>query len=147
MEYHKSSLDGSTGKPCTSDENAWCSSFVNWSLKESGYKGNETDWSASGWSWKASKNMTKLKKPAVGAIAVIKIGKWYHVTMVIGVSKSGNTIYGYGGNQGNSVKVSSYSKGGNTVFKGYYYPKGETPNYDVPILNYKKKSSSNESVN
>jgi uncharacterized protein (TIGR02594 family) len=140
LEYHSTTLDGSTGKPCTTDEAAWCASFVNWNITQAGLAGNDNPFSANAWSYKRNSNVTQIDKPALGAIALINNS---HVTFVIGVDKNGNVV-GYGGNQGNQVKVS--------VFKmkdaKFFMPNGVEPNYNVPkITNYDfNKQQSNEST-
>jgi uncharacterized protein (TIGR02594 family) len=140
LEYHSTTLDGSTGKPCSTDEAAWCASFVNWNVTQAGLSSNDNPYSANAWSYKLNSNVTRIDKPALGAIALIGNS---HVTFVIGIDKTTENIIGYGGNQGNQVKVSSF-KASNAKF---FIPNGITPNYDVPKIKFdNKKQSKNETT-
>lgn len=107
IEYH-----ATTTLRATTDEVPWCSSFVNWCLKEAGLKGTNSAAAASWLNWGLP-----LKEPRTGAITVIKhIGRsdastgsstGNHVGFLIGHSKDGVRLLG--GNQGNQVKESFYS--------------------------------------
>jgi len=139
MEYHSTTIDGQTGNPCTSSAQAWCASFTNWNILQAGLAGNETTHSALASSYnKWNMNVVQINRPAIGAIAVINNS---HVTFVIGVN--GNNIHGYGGNQGNQVKVSTFV---NPSSVKYYMPVGVSPNYDVPTININFNSVTNEST-
>lgn len=142
LEYHSTTQNPETGKPYTDDETAWCASFCNWNLVKSGYPSNENKYNATATSYnKWNPQYTKLDKPALGAMAVIKTGKNYHVTFVIGIN--GDFIHGYGGNQGNQVKVSTYKK---IKVEGYYVPVGLSPNYNVPIIKFNFNNKNSEST-
>jgi uncharacterized protein (TIGR02594 family) len=136
LEYHSTTKNPDTGKPYTSDETAWCASFINWNIIAVGLPSNENKFNATATGYhKWNTQYTKLDKPAIGAIAVIKTTGGYHVTFVVGVY--GNYIHGYGGNQGNQVKISTWNK---TKVSGYYLPVGVVPNYNVPVVNFNKTS-------
>lgn len=106
VEYHKT-----TTLKASDDETPWCSSFVNWVMIQSGYKGTN---SAAAKSWE--KWGTAVTTPTKGNIVVIKkksgpdqatgSTSGYHVGFLI--SKSDKYITILGGNQGNSVKESNY---------------------------------------
>lgn len=97
LEYHST-----TGGHAT-DEVPWCASFVNWVMIQSGHGGNNSAWAQS---WK---NYGKdLGQPAYGAIAVIRWNSSSgHVGFVVG--KNGNNVLLLGGNQSNSVNITSFS--------------------------------------
>lgn len=105
-----------------SDEVAWCSSFVNWALKQAGIKGTN---SVAANSWLIWGKQTTAQ---VGAITVL-----YNPEAIrAGFSSSGNHV-GFlvqetathftllGGNQSDQVKESTYPKRTWTL-KGYRWP-------------------------
>lgn len=117
IEYH-----ATTGK-FKDDETPWCASFVNWVLKNSGQSGTG---SASALSFKNYGK--KLKKPAYGSIGVISWGGGKgHVGFVVG--KQNGKILLLGGNQGDSVKVSSFAE---SNFVSFVVP----GDYEVPAAAY-----------
>lgn len=94
-----------------SDEVAWCSSFVNWCMKQSGIRGTN---SAAAASWKKWGNASASR---YGAIAVVYNAAMAnssltttgnHVAFLVEETKTHWVLLG--GNQSNSVKVSRYSK-------------------------------------
>lgn len=106
IEYH-----ATTTLRATTDEVAWCSSFVNWVLQQAGYRGTN---SAAAKSW--LKWGTELKEPRVGAITVTKkkgadvangSTSGFHVAFYWG-SSSGTRFMLLGGNQGNAVRIREY---------------------------------------
>jgi uncharacterized protein (TIGR02594 family) len=120
VEYH--STTGGWGN----DEVAWCSSFVNWVMKKAGHKPTG---SAQAISW--SRWGKKLDRPAYGAIAVFSYGGGKgHVGFIVG--KKGDKLLILGGNQSNTVKVSSFGK---SQIIAYVVPTG----YDVPESAYDLK--------
>ena len=138
LEYHLTTTDGSTGQSCTTDEAAWCASFINWNVTESGLAGNDNQYSANAWSYRFNSNVQEIDRPAIGAVALINNS---HVTFVVGVN--GNNIHGYGGNQRDQVKVSTYV---NPSSVRYFIPIGVTPNYDVPTIRHNFNTEQNEST-
>lgn len=62
IEYHKE-----TTLRATSDDVAWCSSFVNWVMKQAGYSGTKSAAAKSWLTWGRG-----LQQPMYGAITVIK---------------------------------------------------------------------------
>ena len=117
-----------TGKFKT-DEVPWCASFVNWSLESSGISSLG---SASAFSYMRFGN--KLDQPAYGALAIMK---YSHVGFVAGLNSDGRLIL-LGGNQGDAVNLSPNAM---SQVKGYRYPTGLTPNYNLPKFNLKGRST------
>jgi uncharacterized protein (TIGR02594 family) len=114
IDYH-----ATTGK-FKDDETPWCASFVNWCLDG---KGNGSASALSFRSWGK-----KVAKPAYGAIGVIDWGGGKgHVGFVVG--KKNGKILLLGGNQGDSVKVSSFAE---SLFVAYRMP----GDYEVPAAAY-----------
>jgi|GEM_PF-1425760 len=103
LEYHATTYQ----KIKNDDEDgAWCASFVNWCLIQSGYAGNNSakavDWTGFG---------REVKEPILGAVAVVKFGPGrFHVGFVEGLK--GERILVLGGNQthGTKVSVSGFTK-------------------------------------
>jgi uncharacterized protein (TIGR02594 family) len=94
-----------------SDEVAWCSSFVNWCLKQCGIRGTN---SAGAASWKKYGNASSARygaiavvfNPAMARSSLTATGN--HVGFLVEETKTHYVLLG--GNQGNSVKVSRYAK-------------------------------------
>lgn len=91
----------------TTDEVAWCSTFVNWvahkaGLQKSG-KANARSWLNVG---------TKVTVPEPGDVVIFwreSPQSWKgHVEIYLGVSFDKKRVYCIGGNQGNRVSVSAY---------------------------------------
>lgn len=129
LEYH------ATTGGAKEDETAWCASYVNWVLKESGYEGAGSAWSHAWKSWGDG-----LSKPAVGAVAFIDWGKVDpkktgkgHVGFVVGKTAK-NRIVLLGGNQGDQVKYAAFKE---SLIQAYRVPKGYRPSpklYDLPVM-------------
>lgn len=91
----------------TTDEIAWCSTFVNWVAMKAGLKytgkANARSWLNAG---------TKVTVPEPGDIVVFwreSPQSWKgHVGIFLGVSTDKKRVYCIGGNQGNRVSVSAY---------------------------------------
>lgn len=107
VEYHSTTTLGAK-----TDEVPWCSSFVNWVMVQSSYKGTNNALAKSWASWGAS-----VDKPFPGVITIIKqknknsdtatdSSTGYHVGFF--VSKSSSQIRLVGGNQGDKVKESGF---------------------------------------
>lgn len=99
IAYH-----ATTTLKATTDETAWCSSFVNWCVGQAGIKGTNSAAARSWLKWEHS-----LQQPVPGCIAVFRRGNNNtsgHVAFFL--EKRGSGILVLGGNQSNSVKVSSY---------------------------------------
>jgi uncharacterized protein (TIGR02594 family) len=119
LEYHQA-----TALKATQDEIAWCSSFVNWVLKEAGIRGTNSAAAKSWLTWGR-----ELKEPQVGAITITKkhgadiangSTSGFHVAFFH--SSGAGTKYSLlGGNQGDSVRISAYDS------KKYEYVKYRWP--------------------
>lgn len=120
IKYH-----GATTLKASTDETAWCSSFVNWVLKESGIAGTGSAAAASWVKWGES---TTAK---AGAITIIRNAAAANSSL----SRSGNHV-GFlvketathyvllGGNQSNQVKISNFPRK-SWALLGYRWPAGK----------------------
>ncbi|MBU5614455.1 NlpC/P60 family protein [Geomonas azotofigens] len=114
LQYHAATKYGATD-----DETAWCSSFVNWCLKEAGIVGTK---SAAATSWL---HWGRICGPTVGAITVIyefnrpRTRSGYHVGFWIEESRSHFKLLG--GNQSRTVRISRFPKSGYGSV-GYRWP-------------------------
>jgi uncharacterized protein (TIGR02594 family) len=108
VEYHSA-----TSLKATDDETPWCSSFVNWVMKQSGYVGTNSALAKSWIDWG-----NEQINPREGSITIIqRIGKkndsttgsatGYHVAFLKSISE--NWISLLGGNQSDKVKISNFS--------------------------------------
>jgi len=117
LQYHATSM-----LKYKNDEVAWCGSFVNWVMKEAGYKKTvriperAKEWKKFG---------KKVNEPTLGSIAVKPRKRGgHHVTFVIGKSKNGKDLFCLGGNQGNAVTIKKYKK---SVFTDFRIPSNYEP--------------------
>lgn len=89
------------------DETAWCSAFVNWCHEQAGLTGTDKGNARSWLKW--GHNVTE---PRVGDIVVLWRGardSWQgHVGFVAGIS--GAVVLILGGNQGDAVTITAYSR-------------------------------------
>lgn len=94
-----------------SDEVAWCSSFVNWCMKQCGIRGTN---SAAAASWKKWGNATTARYGAVAVVYNAGMARssmtttGNHVAFLVEETRTHYVLLG--GNQSNSVKVSRYPK-------------------------------------
>ena len=104
-EYH-----ASTGYTAYTENDAWCSSFVNWCVEQAGLKGTDSPTALSWHNAKWGEDVTDAPEP--GDIAVFARGSsgYGHVGFL--VAAAGDTLSILGGNQGNCVSVQSYPKHG-----------------------------------
>jgi uncharacterized protein (TIGR02594 family) len=120
IEFHKT-----TTLRATQDEVAWCSSFVNWVMVQSGRTGTKNALAKSWMGWG-----TELKEPQLGAITVIKKKNavadkatgsttGFHVAFFVSTTKTHVRLLG--GNQSDSVKYSNFPLKEWDV-KGYRWP-------------------------
>ena len=113
VEYHQT-----TGLRAQNDLTPWCSSFANWVMRQAGLHGTG---SAAARSW--LKWGVPLDIPRLGCIVVMRRGTSATLGHVgFYVRDEGPNIVVLGGNQGDCVKESRYSKA--TVL-GYRWPKEE----------------------
>lgn len=99
VEYHRA-----TSLRATGDEVPWCSSFVNWCMRQAGIDGTG---SAAARSWLAWGQ--RLTEPRSGCVTVLRRGSnpaQGHVAFFL--LSRGSTLDLLGGNQGNQVKIQAY---------------------------------------
>lgn len=116
IEYHRTTLLNAKN-----DETPWCSSFVNWVLKQAGF---EITKSAAARSW--LKYGTVLEKSKFGAITILSRGSNLasgHVGFYYGQNDK-NNFFLLGGNQSDKVSVQIFP---NNRILGFRWPlkKGE----------------------
>ncbi len=120
VEYHQT-----TTLRATDDETPWCSSFVNWVMRQSGRAGTNSALARSWLNWG-----TAVTDPSPGAVVVIKkttpgttratgSTTGFHVGFYI--TKSQSYVRILGGNQSDQVKYSNFMLSAYEV-KGYRVP-------------------------
>lgn len=102
------------------DEVPWCGSFVNWVMKEAGYK--TVKYPARAKSWRKFGKGTR--NPYLGSVAVKSRKGGGHVCFVVGKSKNGKYLYCLGGNQGDAVSIRKYRA---DAFTDFRLPKDAEP--------------------
>jgi uncharacterized protein (TIGR02594 family) len=108
VEYHQT-----TTLKATTDETPWCSSFVNWVVKQAGGTGTNSAAAKSWMDWgKASEPpdmgcIVVIKKKTPGFSSATGSSSGWHVGFYI--SKSATHVRILGGNQGDQVKYSSFA--------------------------------------
>lgn len=108
------------------DEIAWCSSFVNWCMRQALISGTGLPGARSWLQWGQP-----LARPVFGCVTVIeRPGQawWGHVGFYTGMHH--DKLLLLGGNQSNSVKIKAYDN----RLLGYRWPKGmQLPDERGPI--------------
>jgi uncharacterized protein (TIGR02594 family) len=120
VKYHQSTTLGKDGK-IVSDETSWCSSFVNWCLKQVNIAGTDN---AGAISWV---NWGNPVDPCYGAITVIynknkppdSPGTGNHVAFMLDETDTNYKLLG--GNMSDSVMIKEYPKSG-WQLKGRRWP-------------------------
>lgn len=107
VEYHSA-----TTLAAVEDSVYWCASFVCWCLESAGIQSTKSAWAKSYLSWGYP-----MDKPETGCIVIFTRGTGGHVGFYTGEDKE--YIYVLGGNQGDQVNISPYSKAN---FLGYRWP-------------------------
>jgi uncharacterized protein (TIGR02594 family) len=110
IEYHRA-----TTLKATDDSVAWCSSFVNWCMKQAGIQGTRSAAARSWLTWGK-----RIDSPRNGCIVVLRRGNNPnngHVAFFVGDGDS--SIRLLGGNQSNQAKVSAFPK---TMVLSYRWP-------------------------
>ncbi len=88
------------------DETAWCSAFVNWCMHNAGFPRTGIALARSWLQWG-----TSLGSPLYGCVTVLRRpGGGGHVAFYVGPGQDRNEILLLGGNQGDAINVSSYSR-------------------------------------
>ena len=119
VEYH-----ATTTLAATDDEVPWCSSFVNWCMKEAGLLRTGSARARSWLRWG-----TAFTFPAYGAVCILQRGSGLqpgpgvidapgHVGFYAGIASAGGMLL-LGGNQSNAVTIAAYS---NSRVLGYRWP-------------------------
>lgn len=130
------------------DETPWCGLFVGFCLGISGRFVVKEWYRAKSW---GSDQMTKLKAPAYGSIAVFNREGGGHVGFVVGKNEKGDIMI-LGGNQSNSVSIVPFKA---SRIVGYFWPSLYTnknvvkslpieERYMLPIFKQNDKHSINE---
>ncbi|MGK6344225.1 PAAR-like protein [Chryseobacterium sp. DT-3] len=162
-EYHAINRQNKPKACANTDNSSWCASFVGWCLKNSGYSaqldpgaysyGEEKTRYRAGF----KKNPTDKKglekeefddpvwgkliagnQPLVGSICVL-LNK-HHVSIAVGKSSDGKTIYYLGGNQGNKVCVGTFGQRTSSIYPVEYTKKPEDD--ELPIYYTKNEKLS-----
>jgi uncharacterized protein (TIGR02594 family) len=91
----------------SSEEVAWCASFVNWVLEQAGLKGTGNPMARSFMKWGFA-----IKEPIPGCVVVLKRGAppSGHVGFFVHRRSPGGWVQVLGGNQSDQVKVSFYQE-------------------------------------
>lgn len=101
--YHRSTHGSLAG-----DDVAWCSSFVNYCVEQSGRDGTDSKWALDWNNW----GIDVTDEAREGDIVVFeRIGRGGHVAFL--VEDLGDRVSILGGNQSNRVRISTYPKDGN----------------------------------
>lgn len=108
VEYHRST--SLAERFAVSDETAWCSSCINWTMEQAGYVGTNSARARSWLDWGL-----ELSHPVEGAITVIQNrgNHRFHVALFISwlpeLKETPTHINLLGGNQSNQVRYSKYA--------------------------------------
>lgn len=110
----------------TDDETYWCAGFVGGVLEECGIKSTRSAAARSYEKWG-----TKIATPLVGCVVTFARRGGGHVGFYVG--ETATHILVLGGNQGDMVNVSRYSKTSQSLrITGYWWPKGEPFKFAKP---------------
>ena len=138
VEYHQVNRQY---KP-TSAATAWCASFVGWCLHKAGYsaqrdpgaytygniktlnRNNEYKFEDPIWAKKTNNNDI-----ALGSICLVN--ETSHVTFSVALHKDKKIFFGLGGNQGDAVKISAYSKRTSSLYPKEYSIQDN--DYELPV--------------
>ncbi len=110
VEYLRST---NLGAPLSSqDETSWCSAFANWCVERAGFEGTDSAWARSWLHWGRGAGA----EPPIGAIVVLERPpdpNAGHVGFLVerpnpGLPREEQVVVLLGGNQSDSVRVSSY---------------------------------------
>lgn len=117
IEYH-----ATTGLRATTDETAWCASFVNWCLRQVGIAGTNSAAAASWLNWGQSITarggaITVIHNPQAARSSLTVSGN--HVAFLVQETATHYVLLG--GNQSNQVKISSYPKS-SWQLRGFRWP-------------------------
>lgn len=123
LEYHQV-----TDLQAKTDEVPWCSAFICWCMEKCAIPSTRSALARSWLNWGI-----ELEKPKEGCVVVLwrgrKDGPSGHVGLF--VKETEKSVYVLGGNQDNSVRLSSYSK---ERVLGYRWPSEEY--LECPVLQH-----------
>lgn len=162
-EYHAVNRQNKPTACADTGNSSWCASFVGWCLKNSGYSaqldpgaysyGHENTRYRAGFKKNATdkKGLEKEEfddpvwgkliagnQPLLGSICVLS--NKHHVSMAVGKSSDGKTIYYLGGNQGNKVCVGTFANRTSSMYPIEYTKKPEDD--ELPIYYTKNEKLS-----
>lgn len=163
-EYHAVNRQNKPTACANTDNSSWCASFVGWCLTNSGYSA-QLDPGAYSYGYEKTRYRAGFKKnptdkkglakeefdepiwgklitgnqPLLGSICVLLNG--HHVSMAVGKSNDGKTIYYLGGNQGNKVCVGTFGQRISTIYPTEYTKKAVDD--ELPIYYTKNEKLSN----
>ena len=163
-EYHAVNRQNKPTACANTNNSSWCASFVGWCLTNSGYSA-QLDPGAYSYGYEKTRYRAGFKKnptdkkglakeefdepiwgklitgnqPLLGSICVLLNG--HHVSMAVGKSNDGKTIYYLGGNQGNKVCVGTFGQRTSTIYPTEYTKKTEDD--ELPIYYTKNEKLSN----
>lgn len=113
--YHASTSSGAGP-----DETAWCSSFVNYCVTQSGMQGTNSKWARSWHDTNWGSDVTSSPRPGDIVVWRRQTGKEDAGHVAFFIEKVGDNFFRVlGGNQGNCVSIATYpinGKVGNTVY-------------------------------
>lgn len=106
IQYH-----ATTSLAARSDETPWCSSFVNWVMRQAGFVGTNSALAASWLSWGVATtgrhgSVCIIKKKNADSDTATGSSTGFHVGLL--VEQTPSRVRLLGGNQGDSVKLSNF---------------------------------------
>jgi uncharacterized protein (TIGR02594 family) len=119
VEYH-----ATTSLAAQSDETPWCSSFVNWVMRQAGKTGTNNALARSWLGWGVATTarygaIVVIQKKTAGSDAATGSSTGFHVGFL--VEKTSTRVRLLGGNQSDTVKLSNFGLAGYDV-RGYRWP-------------------------
>jgi uncharacterized protein (TIGR02594 family) len=120
IAYH-----GATSLEAKSDEVPWCSSFVNWVMRQAGYTSTNSALAKSWLGWGVACGprygaITVIKKRGADSDAATGSSTGFHVGFLVEATRGRVRLLG--GNQGDMVKLSNFYLTGYEV-RGYRWPR------------------------
>lgn len=129
INYHEE-IGANFLKSMSGSSNAWCASFVNWSLEKSGYPKWKTPYRARAVA--TDKNFVQIEKPIYGAIGLIGT---HHVCLVYGRDKNSKKVVCLGGNQSDQISFTTFKEATKFFVPVTYLPYAKDEETSAPELN------------
>lgn len=137
INYHQET-NATFLKSMSGASNAWCASFINWSLMKAGYDKWKNSFRARAIA--SDKNFVQIDLPIYGAIGLIGT---HHVCLIYGKDKKTDHIICLGGNQSDQINFTVFKESARFFVPISYFPYakkeievGDTLNsYDIKELN------------